>query len=608
MRMFPAVYLWLFYALSALLFPDRLQYLSGMVHATFLWLGCHAIGKQLLKRFHSSRDLNYAFAVGLGSTLFASYLVFLFSTSSISTATIWLIVAIFGFTELSKFKLKLPLWTLWAAPFFVIAIWSTFTPTVFFDALVYHLGLPYQYLSAGKMSVLHNHLYSTFPPFDQTLNLLFVSTGADGGIKVFSLMVFCELAALLVRFKSARTSSQVTVLSLVFLSSIWILIHVVTADLLVALFFCSGFALLTSDKWPHRRILLVALLFAFAAWTKINILLYVALTTVYWTLTYKTQRWKQLAVCYSVFFLLIVPLLLRNSITVGDPLYPMFANVLHSADWSPAQTAALRIDSFPQKVFGMKSMILVPWDLTFHPGRFGSAAEVGILPLFGLVLYIFIPKNSLSNRVLAYFFACFLFWLIIFPNFRQFFPVFPLLYRPIGDALQWLKDRIKKLFPIVWISAFICSCYFLLPIYRSYFPLIHLDQTQDQYLDRMLDYYSAVKSIDGTAGKVLLIGETRTAYIHSPVIACTAYDQQPLLLWLAQTKSAEELLEQMTRKDVRYILYNRQEMTRLVQKYRIWRATPQQELLLQTFLRTYAIPKGRSGPVYVFEIRTSNAR
>lgn len=599
-RSLPLYILPLSYFILAMMFPDRWNYAGGLILALILLLGSYGLGKRLSYLFFKIADQTLYFPLGLGVVLGVVYAIVEYTTTPMLFYLIWGILVVLAAFETPILSYRLRRVHFWAAPFVLLGYWSTLTPVLFFDSLVYHLGLPYQYLAAGEMSVLPYNTFSAFPPFDQVLNLLFLSMDSISGLKVFSIIVYLQIIAILSgllrvitaggisirggngrdrevahEFEFART--EFLAILMLLLPAAWILVHILTAELLLGLFFCSGVIFLTNEfeALTWRKLLTAALFFAFSAWTKSNVMLYVFFVFVLW---FSLNRWrfsieslKKLGLLFAMILILLLPFFIRNYLVVGDPLYPAFAGFFSVKNWSNQQSIDLQADISAPQDRGVKDIFLTPFLLTFLPQRFGSAASIGLVYLISVVAYPFTRKFTTVNRILLYVLFCYLAWLYVFRDFRQFFPPFLLLGFLSYNSFLYLFQRSRQLFTACVALCAAVSLYFLYPVYRHWFPLILPGQSAARYLEEHLDYYPIAKKINElqTTEKILTLGETRGAYITKPLVLSSAFDQNPLFLYLAESKSAEELQARLRGDRIGFLYCNWTEYRRLVLKCRI---------------------------------------
>ncbi len=599
------------YAFLACIFPDRFLYLPGLLLSVVLVLASVHTGRRMasiLGRLSPSVEVWNAscFPLGLGIILGVSYVCFSISTHTMVVALLWIIAACLGLFEIRLLRSQVSSKLLWTLPFLLLAAWSSFTPATFFDALVYHLGLPYRYLSDGEMSIIPHHLYSSFPPFEQVLNVLFVATGAVSGIKIFSTFILFGTGYsvfVFLREENAETDVrfELSILPLLLLPTVWLLVHLITADLLTALFFCSGCLLLLRRQ--NDQFAMAAILIAFSGWTKSNVYLYFPALLLLFPLKLSRSGLYSAIKVFAIIVLILLPLWIRNFIVLGDPVYPVLSQKLSGRYWSEAEEKALRKDSFPDRVNDIQTFVKAPFRILLKGSGFGSGGEIGWLPLLSLLLYPFAARKSL-NRLLLFVLVCFAAWIFAFPNFRQFLPVFFLLI-PVFSA-SWVALARRS----IWLCAFglsICALLsgsILLPFYTKYFPLIPFSESQAEYLRKRLDYYSIAELVAKDRGaKVMLIGETRSAYFRVPAIAGSAYNRSPFLEQLRRSGNSAELAALLKQDGITVVVYNPGEFRRLATKFELWKTTPAEDALITDFLRTQTLPQYRSGSVYMLKLK-----
>ena len=318
---FPLYFVILTCAILSLFFPDRWNYLSSLTLVTILFLGCRSIGRRLLSKTADGPD-SWFFPAGLGVVLACCCILFSFSAKFIVIILIWLLLAGFSLLELKYLTVRINQRYLFFAPLILLAFWSSFTPTIFYDALAYHLGLPYQYFAYGRMSIFPHQLFSTFPPFEQAMNLLFVGAGCLSGIKLISLIFYLSLIQVFVdiirKIIPGDFNSQFVCWVLLLFPAPWILIQLITADLLVSLFFCCGIAVLVNQSGlsTKSQIVLASAFISFAILTKLNCLLYTAFLPILTLGLNSEKRFStKLRILFSqglLILLFISPFLFRN--------------------------------------------------------------------------------------------------------------------------------------------------------------------------------------------------------------------------------------------------------------------------------------------------------
>ncbi len=215
--------------------------------------------------------------------------------------------------------------------------WLWLAPPFFYDALVYHLGLPWTWLVNGSFQPIRHDLFSRFPLAGETIYLVPVSLGlpaAAAGLHWATFVVALATAAGLARRLGAgRVSWVAPVLLLacwhaVFLAGQANVDHLVTVGVLVA-----G-EHLTADDWPaRRRVVGAALGLALAASSKytaapIVAAVLVAAAVVWPRRLRATAAAAGLAAVFSSFWWA------RNLLQTGNPVFPLLWRWLGGRGWT----------------------------------------------------------------------------------------------------------------------------------------------------------------------------------------------------------------------------------------------------------------------------------
>jgi hypothetical protein len=631
-KSYPAYIVPAAYAVFALFFPDRWRYCAALLLALTLFLGSYGLGKRLCFLILKTADQSLYFPAGLGMVFAICFGVAQFTLGPIFFYGVWILLGILSFFELPVLTYRFNRNYLWAVPFVLLAFWSCFTPVTDGDTLAQHLGLAQQSLAIGKMQVIPNQLSSSFPPFGQVLFLLFAGVGMLSGIKAFLLVVYFQLLFILTSLlrwlvtepmiaggngKDQESSldlmyllrTELLVVPLLFLPGVWILLHLAWPDLLAALFLCAGVATIVKefDFLTPRKIFNAALFLSFALWTQYSVLLYVAALFVLWLSLSRgyvsRESWKRLGLLFGITIFLWTPFLIRNATALGDPIYPVLSGILENPTWSPAQALALERDLMPEGG-GIGEIFLAPVKLTFRHAEYGKGAALGLVPLVSLLLYPFARKLRVVNQILIYLLVCFLLWLFIFHQFRNFLAAFFLFSPAAYFSFRYLYLYSAKHLFLSWIACGSACLLFLFPVFGVSYPLIRLNQTNVEYLRENLDYFPLVETLGRVSDteKILMLGEFRIAYYRSPVIASGKYDQVPLRRSILEATNSQDLMRQFRKEKIRFIVYDETGFENSYGKEGRMPLPEPQFQLLKAFLASSARVVRQSGNLVLFEL------
>jgi hypothetical protein len=99
-------------------------------------------------------------------------------------------------------------------------------------------------------------------------------------------------------------------------------------------------------------------------------------------------------------------------------------------------------------------------------------------------------------------------------------------------------------------------------------PVISIKQSQRKYLEQNLDYYPFAiwTEFVQTNGKILMLGESRTAYLHLPVLTSTPFDKHPFFFWLSRATTYKDLQKKFVESKIEYMMVNWREYARFAEK------------------------------------------
>jgi hypothetical protein len=601
---YPAWIPFVLYGIVCCLFQNSIQNLIGLLCALALFLAATTIGRVSGAVFQTqNRTLDFPF--GLGILLLVVYAIGSWNASETTIKILWVAIGICSISSIKELNRPIPWYTLYGAPFLAVATWSTFTPTTFYDALAYNLGIPYQYSAYDQMKVFPTWTTSYFPPFDQITKFLLISIAPQNAVKLFSLFLYLHALRMLTNVQSEDLKSKYVVIPLLLLPVPWILAHIVNPDLLVTSFFVAAACGMLSAR-NLKDAAFASVLLAFACWTKYTIYPYLFFVPVLlWFRGIPPGQYiRRLFVVGIVFLLVMSPLYIRNAILESDPLYPVGASFFPS-DWTPKQTAAVQ-NEFPTPknwTEYIKSVVLTPIRATFQLRSYGSASEVGFLPLIALIL-LPIHYTKLKNRISLFVLFCYLAWVYQLYHFRYFLPVYLVASLLLAYSFQRIGTSFPKMMPPLWIAAAIWGLWISIPVYR-FFPLISPAETPESYLSRELSYFDAAQFLNRLHPKssTIMVGETRTAYFRVPLIPFSYTDPDPLLRWAMESRNSQELYSKLKNENAGHIVYNQKELSRLAKQYGIWLASPEENEKVKELLQMYGRIVFSKNGVVVIQIK-----
>jgi hypothetical protein len=213
-------------------------------------------------------------------------------------------------------------------------------PPVFYDALVYHLGLPWSWLANGSFAPVAHNLFTHFPLAASTVYLVPVGLGlpeAAAGLQWFVFLAVLSSLVLLARNLGAgRWSWLAALLLAVCWHAVW-MGAVASADHLVLLGTLAALERVTASRTPTPNgIASAGFALGLAAAAKYTafppVLAVLVAASIVWPLRGVVSS-AAVAVASSSFWWI------RNLVTVGNPFYPLLWGILGGRGWTAGDEA-----------------------------------------------------------------------------------------------------------------------------------------------------------------------------------------------------------------------------------------------------------------------------
>lgn len=289
-------------------------------------------------------------------------------------------------------------WLLLLLPGVVLALLNALTPTLDADGLGYHLTVPKRWLALGSLAYLPTYPYSNTPMGVEMLFTLGLAWGGDAPAKLVHLLLGLAAAATLYLAAARLVRGALPALGATLLLfgpfgigplMGWAYVEAATACVLVA----SGLAWVAWFRDRDLALLrLAGLLAGIGASFKMTAgLVPVAMAALTFVLLWRDERAAsadrtRAGVAALLGFLPFValpvlPWLARSLVMTGNPVFPMFAGLIPSRDFSAAQSKAF--DQYNRfMVWGVGSG--AAWGLGVRKAILGGVAAV--LALVGGVI------------------------------------------------------------------------------------------------------------------------------------------------------------------------------------------------------------------------------
>lgn len=641
-----SIFLFIFVTLWSLLL--LFYYLQGTVHlkhslpyvfdfSIFLFISTfvYATGFFIYKKLHLDcptrlEETVHCCALGIG---FWSLLIFgagslgLLYKSFFYIIFLFLAVFLFPFlyknyssttreeNELLKSRIKTVWeWVLSSVVFLLLIVTfiNTLAPTIDYDAMVYHYGLPNVFIQEHQIRYLPENIFSGFP---LNMEMLFTLGALLRGYEVSNLIQYgVSLLLLLVVFAFSRKyfGQQVAILSAAVFFSTPVVAQIFSrpaADMGLALFVClSFFSLITWIENKKTPWLITAGLYTgLALGTKYSALFFslgLLGCILLGKLLLDRTRPKEIAYYLSIFLFssLVVasPWYIKNWITTGNPFFPAFYAFFGGDDYSAAMALRQLGDAHHRSISlaSFYEFVLLPFKLLQDPYYFGNP----IGPFF----IVFLPYLLLMKKWSPIVKYCLLFtmgyiflWFLSFQITRFLVPAICVAAILGAFTLEGLRQSGKRYlrYMVVLFVGIVLTSNISIFLNRSRiifdaFPVVFGAVSKSDYLKKHLSVFSNNRFMDfemiyngqnvpdeneggvfsvieyansklQSTDKILFLGETIHCYLRKKYIASSAFNDNLLVSLFQKQFSNKEIVNQLRLSGITHILFNPHELHRL---------------------------------------------
>lgn len=485
-------------------------------------------------------------------------------------------------------------------------------PETFYDALVYHLALPAQYLLHGGIYSTPSNSYSGIPALPQMLSGLALAIepwGVAASVLHSSLLLWCcaALVGLSRRLGSPRAG---VVAALIFAATPVVMGESFRASVglewtLMELCCLTGLLAAAEEQGESSMpaVVLAGCFLGFAMATKYPAWL-LALAVIPLLAAGKSFAGEErkgfmmrMLVCGAIAAAIIAPWVLKNGFFYGNPLYPFFHEHLAAAgaaapDWR--QIGGTGMDF--RRLFtpaGIGAYLKHPWDFLAPPEDLTQTTGPVYLALLpGLLLF---PSERRGKLVAVFAAAVWIPLSLLTPVTRMFIPqlaVAALLIAYLIEGLQSRRAAMSFRVGALGLAGLSVLGWAVMDSNRAKLPVFLGAKGFDEYLAHTgVSYptppYAGYKFLNEQApanAKVLVYGESRGFYLNREAVISSPDQRSELEAWADQADDAAALARKLRQEGVSFVLVNGAEMARMKQAPRV---TPAGLRVLDGFWKRY---------------------
>jgi len=476
--------------------------------------------------------------------------------------------------------------------FFFLFIFDECTPEIFYDALYYHIAVPNLYEIAHRLYSLPTLLFSNFVLTIQLIYGAALTLGSEITAKFMHGGMAVMMAFGFIAFEKRFLSRGAGLLAAVLFFAMPLVGMNVgsTGNDIGCSFFqlVAAYVLLRALSNGDRRWWAAAGAFTgLSAGCKYPGLPYIPIAglVILWHLKGDQKKnWGETARAMLLFGLpamaLILPMLIRNVVFHGNPLYPFGGTQwgypkIDPHYWSifihDANTRILRNEfQSPEALF---HYLLHPWFITMNGGSNGDFVGPVLLLLLPLVFLLRAPTPAyrLLRRYVA---LLWLLWMVSTTTPRYGLPAMALLALLLAEGLITFC-RTSKLRPyalgVVLLGTLSNLAWLLTILYGNEgWKVVEGLETPEAYLGEMHSSYPTppfegfnwMNAHLAPGSKILIAGEARSYYTRFPVVPSSVPDPQPLVEFCRKASDAADLARRLREEKITHIFLNFAEAAR----------------------------------------------
>lgn len=437
-------------------------------------------------------------------------------------------------------SLALALPILWSLP-------SLILPIIDSDGLRYHLALPKLFMLEGRVFLYPWDVVGAYPQGAEMFYLLGLSLGSAEAAKWLHFLVVCLGVAALVMMVGGRRSGGLLG-GLAYAATPAVLAGAGAA-------FIDGFSMLhvaVAVVGLKRRInpWAVGLALAGATWTKWTIApAVVGCLVVVFLEAAKGQRWRSGLAVLTPIVLVLAPVMVRNSVVTGDPFFPIVTGLVTGE--VPGVDLDL-MDTVSQRHREIPGPLGIPWGTSI--GEVEADEIVGWHHLIGLIFVPLLLRDRRVRLAAALVVPYLAMGVFFHPSIRLAMPMIWGLAVVEGVVIS----RLKPVLGTVLVLLFVVP---LLPNVGTDARLVVGDLVTGRLdaegvVERLVPGATAATFVNRQTdpGRVMALDFPAPFLFDRPWVAEGLVNIPPMTLWLEEAGSAEDLLGELRRRDIRWIV------------------------------------------------------
>ncbi len=459
-------------------------------------------------------------------------------------------------------------YSIWDYSLFLIPLIFATLPPSFYDVLVYHLGIPNLYIQHGGFIATPGFLFSNTSIYYEIsmIPAIFAGDLVPALFHFFIGFIFLLSIADFVRDNLGVKSTTFFLLAVLSMPMSIFLLSTGKNDLFSAFFIFLGCRFFLKKQW-----MITGLFWGFSIGVKYFAIIPIVLFIFFFTLKEKKIELKNFLKMGIIGVIVILPLMVKNYILAGNPVFPFLPDYFKTLDWDLSRYELMKKD-VGKMYHSVIEFFKLPYTISFGTLGFGGAAGPLALVFSPFLLLKVLRKKLKENW---YWFAFAIVTVLIGGYFTESIRFIYIAFIFLAVLPVWVVESIQKrmiqsLFFIVIAINIIIGISFQERMVHSY-SLLSGEMNMEQYKASVFPTYPAIDYINKktTPGSNILVeGDSRNYYLQRPYMVASGMDYSLLKNYLNVSPTFDGFIALLKKNHVDYLLFNRAEFDRLQNDYK----------------------------------------
>ncbi len=594
------------------------QYIFALIECVLLIAASLGISFFLLKREWIASRAEFLVArmiLGFGIisyvTFFAAALRFLnfyFFVGVILAGNLCLILDRGIFRGISV-KMKLSLFGLLLGLFVAVNFFYAWFPPIFYDSMMYHLAVPDQYIQAGGMTAWPTNFFAHLP---LNIEMLFLFSMLGKTVLLPKLIAFASglgLLSMMISWYRRQFSAGFHLLPMLLfftIPQVGFLTATSKPDIPAILALVAGllmFFYYLEQPARTRFLVLTGLLWGFGLGAKYIFAFYLlGFGVAFLLVKIEDFDFKRKITAMVIVGLIVaaclLPWLVKNTIYMGNPVYPYLNGIFPNENWSAQQAQDFSTILARGTDYSLLDYLYFPIEMFVKPYAYGMTVVFGVLFLLFVPFLFFRKKDARLRFLVIAGFVAFVVLMMFSKVPRYFLVAFLLLSMPMANGAEAVSERfplVRKFLPVALVLLLLMNLAQMIDLHERYSKgasFVYNSLTggfavKDPKYLYYLPYYRAAEYANrrlSRRDRILIFGDERSFYFKIPVLAGSFADQNLLSRLLKSEHSIDGILAGLKKEGVTHILYSPQGLDRFGKKCRIYRLDGSEQALFEQFL------------------------